>query len=111
MDKAAEEVYSGLNVVNVAGDSFKKIELAVNGVVSQIEEISESLKKLATGTNYVDESIHNVSEVAIESAMVTKNISAATEEQLASMEEISASSQSLARLADELQGLMKKFKI
>ncbi|MGN7942579.1 methyl-accepting chemotaxis protein [Virgibacillus sp. 6R] len=111
MKKAAEEVYSGLNVVHVAGDSFQKIELAVNGVVSQIEDISESLKKLANGTDIVNESIQNVSDVAKESAMITQNISAATEEQLASMEEISSSSQSLARLADDLQIVIKQFKI
>lgn len=111
MKKAAEEVYSGLNVVHVAGDSFQKIELAVNGVVSQIEDISESLKKLANGTDIVNESIQNVSDVAKESAMITQNISAATEEQLASMEEISSSSQSLARLADDLQIAIKQFKI
>lgn len=111
MKKAAEEVYSGLNVVHVAGDSFQKIELAVNGVVSQIEDISESLKKLANGTDIVNESIQNVSDMAKESAMITQNISAATEEQLASMEEISSSSQSLARLADDLQIVIKQFKI
>lgn len=111
MKKAAEEVYSGLNVVHVAGDSFQKIELAVNGVVSQIENISRSLKKLANGTDIVNESIQNVSDVAKESAMITQNISAATEEQLASMEEISSSSQSLARLADDLQIVIKQFKI
>lgn len=111
MKKAAEEVYSGLNVVHVAGDSFQKIELAVNGVVSQIEDISASLKKLTNGTDIVNGSIQNVSDVAKESAMITQNISAATEEQLASMEEISSSSQSLAKLADDLQIIIKQFKI
>lgn len=111
MEKAAEEVNSGLNVASVAGSSFQKIEQAVNGVVSQIEEISESLRKLASGTDSVNDSIQNVNEVAKESASITQNISAATEEQLASIEEISASSQSLAKLADELQVIMKQFKI
>jgi methyl-accepting chemotaxis protein len=111
MEKAAEEVNSGLNVANVAGSSFQKIEQAVNGVVSQIEEISESLRKLASGTDSVNDSIQHVNEVAKDSAGITQNISAATEEQLASIEEISASSQSLAKLADELQVIMKQFTI
>nr|WP_106781511.1 methyl-accepting chemotaxis protein [Lysinibacillus timonensis] len=111
MEKAALEVNSGLKIVHVAGDSFHKIEQAVNGVVSQIEEISDSLKQLTTGADNVNDSIQSVSDVANESAMITKNIFAATEEQLASMEEISSSSQLLAKLADELQVILKRFKI
>lgn len=111
MAKAAQEVQSGLNVVHVAGSSFEKIEEAVNGVVSQIEDISESLKKLSSGTISVNDSIKNVSMVAQETSMVTQNISAATEEQLASMQEITSSSLALAKLADDLQVIIKQFKI
>ncbi|KAB2331256.1 methyl-accepting chemotaxis protein [Bacillus mesophilum] len=111
MERAAEEVQSGLNVVHIAGSSFEKIEDAVNGVVTQIEEISESLKNLSSGTISVNNSIKNVSSVAQETTMVTQNISAATEEQLASMQEITSSSLALAKLADELQVIIKQFKI
>jgi len=111
MEKAAEEVQSGLNVVSIAGSSFEKIEQAVNGVVSQIEDISESLKKLSSGTISVNDSIENVSNVAQETSTITRNISAATEEQLASMEEITSSSMALANLADDLQIIINQFKI
>ncbi|MEK3995261.1 methyl-accepting chemotaxis protein [Psychrobacillus sp. FSL K6-2365] len=111
MEKAAEEVQSGLNVVNVAGSSFEKIEKAVNGVVSQIEDISHSLKKLSNGTISVNDSIENVSNVAQETSAITQNISAATQEQLASMEEITSSSMALAKLADDLQVIINQFKI
>ena len=111
MEKAAEEVQSGLNVVNVAGSSFEKIEKAVNGVVSQIEDISDSLKKLSNGTISVNDSIENVSNVAQETSAITQNISAATQEQLASMEEITSSSMALAKLADDLQVIINQFKI
>ncbi|MEK4084400.1 methyl-accepting chemotaxis protein [Psychrobacillus sp. FSL K6-1415] len=111
MEKAAEEVQSGLNVVNVAGSSFEKIEKAVNGVVSQIEDISDSLRKLSNGTISVNDSIENVSNVAQETSAITQNISAATQEQLASMEEITSSSMALAKLADDLQVIINQFKI
>lgn len=111
MNRASDEVNSGIEVVNSAGNSFQKIDIAVNNVVSQIEDISKAIKDLTAGTEHVTGSINEVSEVAKESAAITQNISAATQEQLASMEEISASSQSLANLAEELEDLMKKFKI
>jgi methyl-accepting chemotaxis protein len=41
----------------------------------------------------------------------TQNVSAATEEQLAVMEEISASASSLSNLAEDLQKLIGKFKV
>ncbi|MFB9327703.1 methyl-accepting chemotaxis protein [Paenibacillus aurantiacus] len=111
MEKAAQEVNSGLTVVNHAGESFQKIEQAVSSVVAQIEEISTALRQLASGTTNVNDSIRNVHSVANDSAAMTQNISAATEEQLASMEEISSSSQALASLADDLQRIIKQFKI
>lgn len=111
MDKASQEVQAGLNVVNHAGSSFQKIEQAVNRFVSQIEDISGALGKLAGGAANINASIVEVRDVARDSAAISQNISAATEQQLASMQEISSSAQALASLADELQKIMNQFKI
>ncbi len=111
MKKASEEVQSGLDIVQIAGNSFQKIEVAVNDVVKQIEEISNALITFTEGTDQINNSIFEVSDVAIEAANRTQNISAATQQQLASMEEISSSSLALAQLAEELQSLVKLFKI
>ncbi|RAC08220.1 methyl-accepting chemotaxis protein, partial [Burkholderia multivorans] len=43
MKKASNEVQSGLDIVQIAGSSFQKIEIAVKNVVGQIEEISNAL--------------------------------------------------------------------
>ncbi|MGI8349130.1 methyl-accepting chemotaxis protein [Niallia circulans] len=111
MKKASNEVQSGLDIVQIAGSSFQKIEIAVKNVVGQIEEISNALVKFTEGTDIISHTIYEVSDVAIESANRTQNISAATQQQLASMEEISSSSLSLAKLAEELQTIVKLFKI
>ncbi|MGP7818684.1 methyl-accepting chemotaxis protein [Niallia sp. 01092] len=111
MKNTSEEVHTGLKVVDVAGSSFQKIEIAIKDVVAQIGEISETLKELARGTEHVNSSILVVNEVAEASASSTQNVSAATQEQLAAMEEIAASSQSLALLAEDLQMMLAKFKI
>lgn len=111
MEKASEEVHSGMNVVQHAGDSFSSIDQAVNRVVLQIEEISEALDRLADGTENVNAAVMEVSSVARESAGNSQSISGATQEQLASMEEITSSAQALAGLADDLQNTIKQFKI
>ncbi|MOA64122.1 Methyl-accepting chemotaxis protein McpB [compost metagenome] len=61
-------------------------------------------EKIVTGIN-------DVSSIAKDNALGTHNVVASTEEQLASMEEIAASSTALANLADELSGLIGKFKL
>lgn len=111
MDTASKEVHAGLNVVNDAGSSFRKIDEAVSRFVDQIGDISEALQKLAGGAVNVNTSIGEVSSVAKDSASLSQNISAATEEQLASMQEISSSAQALASLADDLQKIVNQFKI
>jgi methyl-accepting chemotaxis protein len=111
MEKASQEVHSGMDVVRHAGESFSSIDQAVNGVVSQIEDIAEALAKLADGTDNMNASMAEVSTVARESAANSQSISGATQQQLASMEEITSSSQALAGLADDLQNIIKQFKI
>nr|WP_106782668.1 methyl-accepting chemotaxis protein [Lysinibacillus timonensis] len=111
VNNATGEVKQGISVVQVAGNTFSQIESVITDAVPQIENIKENIHHLLTGMNHVNSSIVDVSEVATETAASTQSVTAATEEQLASMEEITASSQSLAKLAEDLQSLIKQFKI
>ncbi|MGG3924565.1 methyl-accepting chemotaxis protein [Metabacillus fastidiosus] len=83
MDSATKEVEAGLAVVEEAGASFDEIATSIN----------------------------TVKNIAEESAASNQNVSAATEEQLASMEEIQTSSSTLANMSEDLQNLIRKFKI
>lgn len=111
MQKTSEEVKQGTNVVNHAGESFEKIEIAVGRVVKQIEDVVNGLMKMAEGIQHVNTSIVDVREVSLDTAGQGQTISGATEEQLASMEEITSSSQALASLADDLQKITSQFKV
>ncbi len=66
---------------------------------------------MLVGAEQVVGSIDVISGIAQESSAGTQNISSITEEQLASMEEIEASSLTLSRLAEELQYTVSKFKV
>ena len=111
MTTAANDVDAGINIVQDAGEAFKKIEGSVNELVILVEEVSESLNQLKEHTNTINGSILEVNSMASEAAASTENVSAATEEQVASMQEIAASSTSLAQLASDLQDKIKQFKI
>lgn len=108
---ATGEVKEGLVVVHEAGGAFQKIENSITEVVSQINDVTNLVKNLTAGTSEIETAISGVKEVAETAAGSTQTVSAATQEQLASMEEIAAASQILAQNAEELQHLIQKFKI
>ncbi|WP_409176175.1 methyl-accepting chemotaxis protein [Brevibacillus fortis] len=111
MEQGTKEVATGLTVVNNAGKSFEQIQDAVTQVASQIQEVKAYSEQMSFGTKQVVELVSVIEEVAENSADGTQSVSAATEEQLAAMEEVSSSATSLARIAEELQSHVSKFKI
>ncbi|ATH94367.1 chemotaxis protein [Bacillus glycinifermentans] len=108
---ATGEVKEGLVVVNEAGGAFRKIENSIKEAVAQINNVTDLVRNLTAGTNEIETAISGVQEVAVSAAESTQTVSAATQEQLASMEEIASSAQILAQNAEELQHLIEKFKI
>lgn len=108
---STNEVSAGIEVVASAGKSFEQILQAVNRVAGEIQEVSASAEQMSATTDDIVNSIRQISTIAEEAASGAHNVSAATEQQLASMEEITASANSLSVTAEELQELIKKFKV
>ncbi|MBU8879938.1 MCP four helix bundle domain-containing protein [Bacillus sp. FJAT-29790] len=110
MGHASTEVKEGIVIVNTAGHSFEQIQDAVKAVADEILEVSSAVMQMAIGSEQILESINVVNEVAAATVTGTDEVSSATEEQLASMEEITASSNALSQMAEELQELIGEFK-
>lgn len=102
---ATSEVKDGLGVVQEAGTLFHTIEGSIQDVVAQIDEVVNLVKHLSTGMYEVESSISSVKEIAAGTANSSQTITSATEEQLASMQEISSSAQMLAGNAEMLQSI------
>ncbi|MFF2177342.1 methyl-accepting chemotaxis protein [Lysinibacillus sp. NPDC058147] len=111
MQFTTNEVETGINNVNIAGESFKKIQHAINEVSVQIQGVSSSVQQMVTGVNQMTKSMEQINGIAQNSAEGTQNISAATEEQLASMQEITASTSALSKMAEDLQEKTNMFKV
>jgi len=111
MEVAAKEVFSGIGIVNRAGESFKQIEGSIHEVTTQIQEISSAVQQMAAGSEQIVQSMQFITEVSESASSGTQGVSAATEEQLAAMEEISSSANALSTMAVDLQRLIGKFKI
>lgn len=111
MDDTTTKVSDGITFIQDVGSSFKQIGQAVQEVTSQIQEITAAVHELSAGAEQMVRSMEAVGDITQVTSEGTQSMSASTEEQLAAMEEITASSTSLTKMAEELQELVKKFKI
>lgn len=111
MEQGNADVVRGSQVMVSAGERFRAIVTLVDQLNSDIQEISASAEELSASSEQVVSSVDTVKQVAGETAANTQTISAAAEEQSASMEEIASASQALSRLAEELQQVVKQFKL
>ncbi len=111
MENATKEVNEGIIVVNTVGTSFDEIFKSINEVTTQIQEVSAAAEEISAGTEQVVTSSNTITKIAVDSSSSTQSVAAAVEEQLASMEEISASAAALSNMAEELQLLIRSFKV
>lgn len=111
MKTGTKETEEGLQLVQAAGVAFQAIYSSVGQVSTQIQQTALIVGQISSHTNQVTTAIHETVQFAKTSTTQSETATATTEQQLASMEEISASSDWLARIANELQDEISKFKI
>ncbi|MFD1775960.1 methyl-accepting chemotaxis protein [Paenibacillus rhizophilus] len=111
MQEATKEVDLGMELVHTAGSLFTEIEHYVDEVKSQVEEVSAATQQISAGTGYVVQAIKGISDVAHTTAAGTQDVSAAAEQQLASMEEMSSSFHAVTHMAEGMQVLVNRFRV
>lgn len=111
METTTSEVAAGIEVVNVAGQSFHEIWGSIQAVAEQIQEVTTATAQMNAGAEQIVQSIEVIAQAAETTASGTQNVSAAAEEQLASMEEITSSAAALSRMAENLQDLVQRVKV
>ncbi|MDQ7094276.1 methyl-accepting chemotaxis protein [Desulfosporosinus sp. PR] len=104
-------VKEGIEIVSKAGETFAQIAGAINQVVVQIQNVSATVKEMAGSSQLVLTSINQIESISKDNMGQTQSVSAATEEQSASGEQIAAASQSLAEMAQDLQLVVNKFRV
>ncbi|QYR21489.1 methyl-accepting chemotaxis protein [Paenibacillus sp. sptzw28] len=111
MEAGQQEVEEGIHAVIVAGSTFERIQQSVNNVTNQIQEVSAASEQMSASTAQVVHSTDIIWDIAETTSSGTQQVSTAVEEQLASMEEITASAAALAEMSEELQSLIRRFKV
>jgi methyl-accepting chemotaxis protein len=108
---AVEEVKTGMVVVDETGVLFGQIESRVRGVAELVGYVDGYAGKIAENVDGVVATIESISGVAHRNAEETQQVAASAEEQLASIEEVTASATMLSQMAEELRTLVDRFKI
>lgn len=111
MNEGSREVKMGAEVVSSAGRSFQEIVSLVNEVSSQIMEISSAIQQMSAGSQQIVAAVQNIDQIGRKSASRTQTVSTSTEEHSATVEEIVASSQALADMAEQLQTAVNRFQV
>ncbi|MBB5337608.1 methyl-accepting chemotaxis protein [Pectinatus brassicae] len=111
MNESKREVENGSELVNIAGRNFNEILKMVQSISGEIQDISAAAEELTAGSDEVITSAQNVKIESQKTAEETEVISAAAEQQSSVIEEIASASTHLAKLAENLQEAINKFKV
>ncbi|WP_051556565.1 methyl-accepting chemotaxis protein [Alkalihalobacterium bogoriense] len=104
-------VHDGIHYVDQASVTFSDIVTAVENVTTQVHEIATAIDTINSQATTMVTHINQTTEVAKEAQSYSQNVAASSEEQSASMVEITSSAQSLAKMAEELQDVVQRFKL
>ena len=111
MQDSVKQVQSGVGSVDHAGNTFKEIVSMVTDVEQGSERMEEIVAELVDSTKVITQSVENINSKSREVAKESETVSAAGEQQTATMHEIADASRSLAMQAQNMQEVIAKFKI
>ncbi|KQX48375.1 methyl-accepting chemotaxis protein [Paenibacillus sp. Root444D2] len=111
MNEGVSEIHDGMKSVSLAGAAFEEIVGASDSLSIQIQEIASSSEQMSASSEQVTASVLEMTYISKKSYSHTQNVAETSIGQLASMQEITASSNSLTVVAQELQQVISMFKI
>lgn len=111
MQDGTREVNHGAEVVSNAGHAFRKIIEAVSLVSEQIQQMTAASEEMAASMESAVQSIQQATSKAEDNSKAAAMVSKIAQEQMAGIEEVSASVDYLNQIVAELEEAMAVFKI
>lgn len=111
MHVGVDEVIAGIQMGEDARNSFNKILETSEAVDSQIKDITNEIKNITGEIKNVEGKSKSILDIAADFSDESCNVSSAVQEQTATLEEISSSSVVLLEMANQLQKIVKQFKL
>ena len=111
MQAGTDEVKAGTGAIREVGEQFGHILEMVDGIKTQMDEINSSVQTVSKEAAVIVKMVDSIDEISKKTADNMKAISASTEEQTASNEQIAAASQALSKMAEDMQDAIGQFKV
>lgn len=111
ISSGSARVDEGINATQQSHQVFQEIQGAVGDVAEKIETVSAAIEEIQAMADEVMRGSGEIRELSIGAHDAAADTSAATEEQLAVSQEISDSSYGLAKLAEDLQQELSRFRV
>lgn len=111
MEKNTLEVENGSIAVNEAGRSFIQITDSITDIRKTIQSIHQYVQKMTESSKCVTANIEVLTEIAKVNSNSSYAVAASAEAQLATMEEIASSVQTVNEMAINLKEVLRKFTI
>ena len=96
--------------VKKTNEGFDGIEASLDKMKGRVQDLNGSGQEMEEKKEEIIKIIENLSAISEENASATEEASASVEEQTAAMVEIANSSEGLAKLAEEMNEALRKFK-
>jgi len=109
--RGTADVAAGAQAVREAGRSFHAIAASIRSMNEQVHEASAISQQMAASSEEVTASVVEHSGISARSGDLIRGIVTSTGQQLSAMEEISASTDALSKMAQELQEQIQSFKL
>jgi methyl-accepting chemotaxis protein len=103
MTVGIQEVQLGLSAVDETGKMFKNILESVTAVEHELQDVSKVYEQISSDTDHVTQLFSNMASIARLSMDNSQNISTASQDQMATVENVLALSEVLNKMADDLK--------
>ena len=111
MDQGTQAVKVGTEVVNTAGSAFGDIAGLVTRVSGQVTDITAAIHRVVNDSQQIVTDVRKIDDLSQAAADEAQTISAAIEEQSASMQQMEIASKGLAEIAQSLKAAISSFKV
>ena len=111
ISEGSQSVNEGAAIVTATGEAFRLIEEQIENLNSIVEKSTAAIEVVNTVTHEIADNMDGVMDSSRVATDEAQNVSAATEEQAATMHEMSEANSHLVELAKTLRTEVKKFKV
>ncbi|MCF8565124.1 methyl-accepting chemotaxis protein [Alicyclobacillus tolerans] len=111
MHNLSNALGEGAGVVDTVGDTFSQVLNELNSWANYAQRIATSAQHIGERTQQVNDHMERLDTLSGEQAAAIETVASASQEQLASMEEVSANSEVVATMAKRLKTLAEQFQL